>query len=97
MLTDVEGMTMASQAGLTEDDVELGMKEFYSSLYALPLPTFENIKDPVLRRLARSKICDNVVHVYSDLYHAMNREKGGYDDLSFLGHTPEQVKTLFSA
>jgi hypothetical protein len=97
MLTDVEGMTMASQAGLTEDDVELGMKEFYSSLYAPPLPTFENIKDPVLRRLARSKICDNVVHVYSDLYHAMNREKGGYDDLSFLGHTPEQVKTLFSA
>jgi hypothetical protein len=97
MLTDVEGMTMASQAGLTEDDVELGMKEFYSSLYAPPLPTFENIKDPVLRRLARSKICDNVVQVYSDLYNAMNSEKGGYDDLSFLGHTPEQVKTLFSA
>jgi hypothetical protein len=97
MLTDVEGMTMASQAGLTEDDVELGMKEFYSSLYAPPLPTFENIKDPVLRRLARSKICDNVVQVYSDLYHAMSSEKGGYDDLSFLGHTPEQVKTLFSA
>jgi hypothetical protein len=75
MLTDVEGMTMASQAGLTEDDVELGMKEFYSSLYAPPLPTFENIKDPLLRRLARSKICDNVVHVYSDLYHSMNRAR----------------------
>jgi hypothetical protein len=28
----VEGVTMASQSGLTQEDVELGMKEFYSSL-----------------------------------------------------------------
>ena len=93
----VEGMTMASQSGLTPEDVELGMKEFYSSLYAPPLPTFEHIKDPVLRRAARSKIADNVVRTYEELYNAMRSEKGGYDDLSFLGHTPEQVKTLFSA
>ena len=96
-MLDVEGMTMASTSGLTEEDIELGMKEFYSSLYAPPLPTFETIKDPVLRRLARSKICDNVVRVYEELYTAMHSEKGGYEDLSFLGHTPEQVKTLFSA
>ena len=96
-MLDVEGLTMASQSGLSEDDVELGMKEFYASLYAPPLPSFENIKDPVLRRMARNKICDNVVQVYEDLYRAMKSDKGGYDDLSFLGHTPEQVKTLFSA
>jgi hypothetical protein len=93
----VEGVTMASQSGLTQEHVELGMKEFYSSLYAPPLPTFEHIKDPVLRRSARLKIVATVVSTYEELYHAMRSDKGGYDDLSFLGHTPEQVKTLFSA
>lgn len=95
-LPPIEGMTMASQSGLTPDECELSMNEFYSSLYSPPLPTFEGIKDPVLRRMARSKIADNVVSTYAELYHAMHSEKGGYDDLSFLGHSPKQVKTLFS-
>ncbi|KAL3924528.1 MAG: hypothetical protein SGILL_000992 [Bacillariaceae sp.] len=93
----VEGMTMASYPGLTPDEAESSMKEFYSSLYSPPIPSFENtIKDPTLRKLARSKISASVCENYKSLYEAMSKPDGGYDDLSFLGHTPEQVLTLFS-
>lgn len=93
----VEGMTMASYPGMSSDEAESSMKEFYSSLYSPPIPSFENsIKDPSLRKLARSKIAKTVCDKYAALYEAMsNPEKGGYDDLSFLGHTPSQVVTLF--
>ena len=93
----VEGITMASQPGLSVDDMDSAMKEFYTSLYSPPIPSFENIKDPVLRKMARTKIASNVVNLYDELYDDIISEKGGYDDMSFLGHTPDQVKTLFGA
>jgi len=95
----VEGMVMATHPGLTAEDVQSAMNEFYSSLYSPPLPSFErSIKDPTLRKLARAKIAKNVCDTYSSLYHDITRpEIGGYDDPSFLGHTPQQVNTLFTA
>jgi hypothetical protein len=94
----VEGMTMAGYPGLTLEEVDSTMKEFYSSLYSPPIPSFENtIKDPTLRKLARTKIAATVCTKYSTLYDAMIKpDIGGYDDVSFLGHTPQQVTTLFS-
>jgi hypothetical protein len=94
----VEGMVMATHPGLTPDDVHSSMKEFYSSLFSPPLPSFEiTIKDPSLRKAARKKIAENICSSYSLLYEVMTKsDKGGYDDLSFLGHSPEQVKTLFT-
>ena len=93
----VEGMTMSSHPGLSQRDVEGAMKKFYSSLFSPPIPTFENtIKDPELRKIARSKTAQRVVAVYQELYEAMRSDKGGYTDVSFLGHDPEQVKTLLS-
>jgi hypothetical protein len=94
----VEGMVMAAHPGLTPEEVQGAMKEFYSSLYSPPLPSFEStIKDPSLRKAARKKIAENVCSSYSALYEAMSKtDKGGYEDLSFLGHTPEQVHTLFT-
>jgi hypothetical protein len=93
----VEGMTMASHPGLTQRDVEASMKKFYSSLFSPPIPTFEDIiKDPELRKIARSKTARRVVDVYQELYDAITSEKGGYADVSFLGHGPDQVKTLLS-
>ena len=94
----VAGITMATQRGLTPEDLDSAMKDFYTSLYSPPIPSFDDIKDPVLRKLARSKISQNVVAVYEELYQDITSpDKGGYDDLSFLGHTPQQVKTLFTA
>lgn len=93
----VEGIVMVTQPGLNVDDLDLAMKEFYASLYSPPLPSFDNIKDPLLRKLARQKIARSVVDAYEELYDAVTSEKGGYNDTSFLGHTPDQVKTLFSA
>jgi len=93
----VEGIVMSAQPGLSADDMDLAMKEFYASLYSPPLPSFEEVKNPVLRKLARQKIAAGVVDVYEEIYDAVVSDKGGYDDTSFLGHTPDQVKTLFSA
>ena len=93
----VEGITMASQSGLTVDDLDSCLKDFYASLYSPPLPSFDLIKDPVLRKLARSKIASNVVDIYEEFYNAVRSENGGYDNTSFLGHTPLQVRTLFSS
>lgn len=95
---EVEGMVMATHPGLTPEEVQTAMKEFYSSLYSPPIPSFESaVKDPSLRKIARKNIAKNVCSSYAALYDAMSRpDKGGYDDLSFLGHTPEQVNTLFT-
>jgi hypothetical protein len=94
---------MASFPGLSSDDVEAGIKEFYASLYSPPLPSLEtSIKDPLLRKTARTKIAGRVVEAYADIYQfimecsASSLPGDGYIDVSFLGHTPDQVKTLFS-
>jgi len=93
----VEGMTMASYPGLSQTQVEMAMKEFYSSLYSPPIPSFEEmIKDPEWRKRARSMTAMRVVEVYRELYEAMTGDKGGYESVAFLGHNPDQVKTLLS-
>jgi hypothetical protein len=98
-------VSMSSHPGLSPDDVEAGIKEFYASLYSPPIPSLEaSIRDPLLRRTARAKIARRVVDAYADLYRCIMEEHssprspsgGGYPDVSFLGHTPDQVKTLFS-
>jgi len=92
----VDGMMMSSYPGLTPEEVAASMKEFYSSLYSPPIPSFENsIKDPTLRKVARAKIAKTVCDKYRDLYEAM-QEDDGYD-MSVFGHTPSQVGTLFQA
>ena len=95
----VDGMTMASFPGLAPEEAESAIKEFYSSLYSPPIPSFENaIKDPTLRKLARNEIAKSVCDSYASIYNAMSKpDVGGYDDTSFLGHSPLQVNTLFTA
>ena len=93
----VEGMTMSSHPGLSQRDVEAAMKKFYSSLFSPPIPTFEEeIKDAEVRQIARSKTAQRVVDVYQELYEAITSEKGGYADLSFLAHDPNNVRTLLA-
>lgn len=88
---------MVSFAGLSPDDVEASMKDFYASLFSPPLPSLESaVKDPVMRRTARSKIASNICDTYAEIYEDM-QTSGGYEDLSVLGHSPAQVRTLFSA
>ena len=93
----VEGMTMSSHPGLSQRDLEVSMTKFYSSLFSPPIPTFEDtIKDPEVRKVARSKTAQRVVDVYRNLYEAITSERGGYADLAFMGHNPEQVRVLLS-
>ena len=88
---------MAHHDGLSAEEVEASMKDFYASLFSPPLPSLESaVKDPLMRRTARSKIASNICETYAGIYEDM-QTSGGYDDLSVVGHTPAQVKTLFSA
>ena len=93
----VEGMIMSSHPGLSQRDLEVSMTKFYSSLFSPPIPTFEDtIKDPEVRKVARSKTAQRVVDVYRNIYEAITSNRGGYADLAFMGHDPEQVKILLS-
>jgi len=94
-----ERIIMSAYVGLSQDQVEEGIKDFYASLYSPPLPSLETkVKDPLLRKKARAKIAAVIGRVYGDLHQCITSSSdGGYDDVSFLAHTPEQVKTLFSA
>mmetsp|Transcript_8424 Transcript_8424/g.10653 ORF Transcript_8424/g.10653 Transcript_8424/m.10653 type:complete len:875 (+) Transcript_8424:213-2837(+) len=92
----IEGMVISSHPGLSQQSLQLAMKKFYESLYDPPYPSYENIKDPVLRKRARNKIAENVVEVYREIYEMVTSEQGGYGDMTFLGHSPEQVKALLS-
>ncbi|CAB9499830.1 Golgi complex subunit 6 [Seminavis robusta] len=94
--------SLAAYPGLGPEEVQDAIKEFYTSLYSPPLPSLETgVKDPTVRKAARRQIAGRVCTFYKELYEAImaahSSESGGYEDVKFLGHTPEQVVTLFSA
>merc|ERR1719232_778515 len=74
--------------------IEPAFKRFYASLFSPPIPSFEEMKDPNLRKHCRTKTASNVAEAYEKIYTSLKSDRGGYDDLSFLIHDPEQVKTL---
>lgn len=92
---------MASYPGLSSDQIERAVRDFYASLYSPPLPSLETtVKDPLLRKRARSQIAREVAAVYSKLYQTIHENanvEGGYEDLSYWQYSPEQVNTLFAA
>lgn len=92
-----DGNPMSIYPGLSQEQVEESMRDFYASLYSPPLPSLETVvKDPLLRGKARRQIAAYVATLYKELYQSI-QTMGGFDDLSFLVHTPDQVATLFSA
>ena len=93
----IEGMVLSSHPGLSQKSVENSMKRFYTSLIDLPIPSYDNIKDPVLKKRSRSKIAENVADMYEDIYNTVKSEKGGYEDLSFLVNSPAQIRALISS
>jgi len=93
----IEGMTVSSHPGLSLEEVRDAFETFYTSLHAPPIPSYENIKDPVLRKMARAKIALNLSHVYKEICETILSDKGGYSDTSFIVHKPEQVESLLSS
>ena len=69
---------------------------FYASLYSPHLSTFERIKDHDKRRQARQQVVASVAKFYETIYEEVTDESAGYNDTSFLGHYPNQVKMLLS-
>lgn len=90
----IEGMVISSHPGLSQQSLEEAMSKFYTSLIDLPLPEYNSIKDPDLKKRSRKKIAMNVAAMYTEIYNMVCGEKGGYADLSFMVNTPDQVKAL---
>jgi hypothetical protein len=90
---------MSSYSGLTASDIELGLKDFYASLYAPPIPSLENkVQDPVARKRIRSQIAQAVVTFYTEFYNAHMVSPDSTPEVRHLFiHTPQEVHTLFSA
>lgn len=93
---DFSGIPLSACPGMDPDTLKDGLKAFYSSLYAPPLPQFESIKDQKIRHDARFQTVNGVVNAYREIYEAITSDEAGYKDLSFLGHNPDQVKMLLS-
>ncbi|KAL7570963.1 hypothetical protein ACA910_002590 [Epithemia clementina (nom. ined.)] len=96
---ETEAELMMSHPGLSADSLHIAMQDFDKSLYSTSiLPSLETVvKDPTARKLVRTKIAERVCQTYEEMYEDIaNSATGGYDDLTFLGHTPVQVRTLFS-
>jgi conserved oligomeric Golgi complex subunit 6 len=93
---EATGIQMATYPGLSQQEVEAAMKEFYESLYAPQVPSLEtSVGDPAMRKHVRQEICAFVRSLYRDVYKGITSDTS-YGSLSFLGHTPEQVDSLFT-
>jgi conserved oligomeric Golgi complex subunit 6 len=87
---------MSTCPGLSRQEVEAAMKEFYESLYAPPVPSLETaVSDPAMRKHVREAICAFVCSLYREVYKGITSDNS-YGSPSFLGHTPEQVDSLFT-
>ena len=93
----IEGMIASSHPGLSQDSLEKAIASFYASLKDPPIPTYQKIKDPILRKYARNKVAESVTSIYEKIYDLARSEKGGYDNISFLVHDVEAVKSLLSS
>ena len=94
---------MSTYPGLTPHEIELGMKEFYTSLYSPPIPSLEvTIHDPRTRKLVRTNIASAIVSFYTELYTAIILPNDAVhytyeeDVRRLFQHTPQEVQTLFS-
>jgi conserved oligomeric Golgi complex subunit 6 len=89
---------MSTQPGLTPNDIEMGIKEFYASLYSPPIPSFEMIiNDPITRKMVRSNIAHAVISFYTELYNAIQTDASYNDTIrQLLQHTPNEVQALFT-
>ena len=51
-----------------------------------------------IMKKASIKTCQvNQREMYGEIYNMVTSEKGGYSDLSFMVHSPDQVRTLISS
>ena len=84
--------------GLTSPEIAMGVKEFYTSLYSPPIPSFETtIENPSTRKMVRTNIANAVVSFYADLYTVLQNDDSYDDTIRMLfQHTPQEVETLFS-
>ena len=93
----IEGMVASSHSGLSEESLQKGVKVFYASLFDPPIPSYGNIKDPVLKKYARNKVAENITGVYKQIYDLAKSDIGGYNDTSFFTYDPIQVSSMLSS
>eukprot|EP00903_Cladosiphon_okamuranus_P006045 g5962.t1 len=80
--------------GLQERPLSAVLRSFYSSLFTLVMPDFERLRRPGTRADARRSTALLVAEAHETVHRLVSREDSGYEDRSFLLHTPEQVRML---
>jgi len=93
----VEGMAASSHPGLSEESLRKAIEMFYATLYDPPIPSYTNVKDPILRKYAKNNVVENVIAIYEKIYDLAHGEKGGYSDVSFFKYDSNQVKAMLSS
>lgn len=68
------------------------LRSFYSSLFTLVMPDFERLRRPGTRADARRSTALLVAEAHETVHRLVSREDSGFEDRSFLLHTPEQVR-----
>lgn len=90
-------LPLAQFPGLSQEDATTAIQEFYESLYSPPIPSLEGVvRDPAVRKRVRGAICQRVCEWYEKLHTAMSEPGAGYSNVQFLGHSPQQVTSLFT-
>lgn len=87
------GGPLSAQPGLDAATVAQTMKGFYSGLFALP--QFERLQAPSLRAEARQRTAVRIAEAHEKAHALLDKPENEYADrVSFLFHTPEQVRIL---
>ncbi|KAJ8605156.1 hypothetical protein CTAYLR_000341 [Chrysophaeum taylorii] len=92
---DVLGGRAANLPGLEPPALAAALRTFYSSLFSNPTPDLSALVDAQARATTRNSIATILARAHETVYAlASDPLRGGYDDTSFLVHTPRQVSVL---
>eukprot|EP00616_Rhizochromulina_sp_CCMP1243_P008845 CAMPEP_0118980786 /NCGR_PEP_ID=MMETSP1173-20130426/29108_1 /TAXON_ID=1034831 /ORGANISM="Rhizochromulina marina cf, Strain CCMP1243" /LENGTH=726 /DNA_ID=CAMNT_0006931157 /DNA_START=89 /DNA_END=2265 /DNA_ORIENTATION=- len=86
--------TASEQPGLDAASVERAMLDFYSTIFALAVPSFERLAPLEVREAARKGVAERIANAHQSVYNLVKDPANKYGDSSFLQHTPEQVRML---
>jgi conserved oligomeric Golgi complex subunit 6 len=86
--------TASEMPGLDVTSVGAVMRRFYASLFQIVMPTLDRLIPMDERSEARRSIALNIADSHATVHAFVSNPKNGYNDTSFLLHSPEQVRML---
>lgn len=95
MMQAMASQGQASQLpGLDTASVGVVMRRFYASLFQIVMPTLDRLIPMEERTEARKSIARIIADSHASVHIFVSDPSSGYNDTSFLLHSPEQVRML---